>query len=69
MVSLRGGYGYEDGILDGFNSGSTTAFQGMSAGFSVDLPTKNGTKFGLDYSYRPADPLSSVHTIGARIIL
>ena len=69
LVSLRGGYGYEDGILDGFNSGSTTAFQGMSAGFSVDLPTKNGTKFGLDYSYRPADPLSSVHTIGARIIL
>ncbi|MDC0189462.1 PorV/PorQ family protein [Flavobacteriales bacterium] len=69
MVSLRGGYGYEDGILDGFNSGTTTAFQGMSAGFSVDLPTKKGTQFGLDYSYRPADPLSSVHTIGARIIL
>ena len=69
MVSLRGGYGYEGGILDDFDNGSTTAFKGMTAGFSVQLPMSNNTNFGLDYSYRPADPLSSVHTFGARIIL
>ena len=69
MVSLRGGYGYESGIFDDFDNGRTTAFKGFSAGFSVELPLSDDTNFGLDYSYRPADPLKSVHTFGARIIL
>jgi len=69
MVTLRGGYGYETGIFDEFDNGRTTAFTGFSAGFSVELPISDDTNFGLDYSYRPADPLQSVHTFGARIVL
>ena len=69
MVSLRGGYGYESGIFNNFDDGRTTAFKGFSAGFSVELPISDETNFGLDYSYRPADPLQSVHTFGAKIIL
>ena len=69
MVTLRGGYGYESGILDEYDNGRTTAFTGVSAGFSVELPLSDDTNFGLDYSYRPADPLQSVHTFGARIVL
>tara|TARA_B100000579_G_scaffold31508_1_gene22057 strand:+ start:23383 stop:24447 length:1065 start_codon:yes stop_codon:yes gene_type:complete len=69
MVSLRGGYAYESGIFDDFDSGRTTVFTGMSAGISLELPISDETNFGFDYSYRPADPLQSVHTFGARIIL
>jgi hypothetical protein len=69
MVTLRSGYSYESGIFDDFDSGRTTAFKGFSAGFTVELPVSDDTNFGLDYSYRPADPLQSVHTFGARIIL
>ena len=61
--------GYESGILDDFDEGRTTSFKGLSAGFSVELPLSDETNFGLDYSYRPADPLQSVHTFGARIVL
>ena len=68
MISLRGGYGYETGIFDDFDNGRTTAFKGVSAGFSIELPISDDTNFGLDYSYRPADPLQSVHTFGARVI-
>ena len=60
---------YENGIFNEFDDGRTTAFQAFSAGFSVELPISDETNFGLDYSYRPADPLNSVHTFGARIIL
>ena len=56
MVSLRGGYSYESGILDGYDSGRTSAFTGFSAGFSFELPISDDTNFGLDYSYRPANP-------------
>ena len=38
MVTLRGGYGYESGIFDEYDNGRTTAFTGVSAGFSVELP-------------------------------
>ena len=69
MISLRGGYGYESGILEDYDSGRSTAFTGMSAGLSLELPISDDTTFGFDYSYRPADPLQSVHTFGARIIL
>jgi len=68
-ISLRGGYAYESDILSSYDDGRTTAFTGMSAGLTLQLPISDNTTFGLDYSYRPADPLSSVHTFGARIIL
>ena len=69
MVALRGGYGYESGIFEDYDAGRTTVFKGLSAGLSLELPISDETIFGFDYSYRPADPLQSVHTFGARIIL
>lgn len=69
MVSLRGGYTYESGIFDDYDSGRTSAFTGFSAGFSFELPISDDTNFGLDYSYRPANPFQAVHSFGARIIL
>ena len=56
-----------DGIFDDFNQGRTTAFTGLSSGFSFQVPISGETNFSLDYSFRPANPLSSVHTVGARI--
>ena len=69
MVTLRSGYGYESGIFKDYDSGRTTAFTGFSGGLSLEIPISDETVFGFDYSYRPADPLNSVHTFGARIIL
>ena len=69
VFSLRGGYSYESGILDDFDDGRTTVFTGFSGGLSIELPISDDTIFGFDYSYRPADPLNSVHTFGARILL
>ena len=69
MVALRGGYSYESGIFEDYDAGRSTVFKGLSAGLSLELPISDETIFGFDYSYRPADPLQSVHTFGARIIL
>lgn len=66
---LRAGYVYEDGITNDFSNGRTTAFTGLNFGASFELPMSNGTSFGLDYSFRAADPLASPHSIGARITL
>ena len=69
MVSLRGGFAYEQGVFEDYDNGRTTAFRGPSAGITIELPISDQTRFGFDYSYRVADPLPSVHTFGARIIL
>tara|TARA_S200000501_G_scaffold378567_1_gene441901 strand:- start:1136 stop:2185 length:1050 start_codon:yes stop_codon:yes gene_type:complete len=68
-LALRFGYTFEDGIFDDFNQGRTTAFTGLSSGFSFEIPISGETSFSLDYSFRAANPLSSVHTLGARIDL
>ena len=68
MFMVRMGYTYEDGIRT--PSSRTTALRGPSAGFTVELPMgRNGSTFGLDYSYRHTDPFQGSHTIGARINL
>jgi len=67
MFMVRTGYIYEEGIRD--PSTRTTALRGPSAGFTIELPMRNGTAFGLDYSYRHTDPFQGSHTIGARINL
>ena len=67
MFMARTGYTYEKGIRD--PSTRTTALRGPSAGFTVELPMRNGTTFGLDYSYRHTNPFQGSHTIGARINL
>ena len=68
-LDLRFGYTFEDGIFNDFNQGRTTAFTGFSSGFSFQVPISSYTNFSLDYSFRPANPLNSVHTLGARIDL
>ena len=64
---LRTGYVYEEGITS--NETRSTVFTGLNAGFTFEIPLSSGTNFGLDYSFRKASPLSSPHTIGARITL
>tara|TARA_B100000401_G_C52812324_1_gene724528 strand:- start:2758 stop:3846 length:1089 start_codon:yes stop_codon:yes gene_type:complete len=67
IFMIRTGYTYEEGIRD--PSTRTTALRGPSGGFTVELPMRNGTTFGLDYSYRHTDPFQGSHAIGARINL
>jgi hypothetical protein len=67
ILYLRGGYIYEDGILD---TNRTTAFTGPSAGLSVHIPmNENGSVIAIDYSYRDTHPFNGMHTIGARVTL
>jgi len=68
-LMLRGGYTYEEGITS--NTDRTTAFTGLSAGFTVAVPLskEKGSSIAIDYSYRATDPFSGTHSIGARINL
>ena len=68
LVMARLGYIYEEGI---FNIETrTTAFTGLNAGVTVELPFgKSGSTFGLDYSYRQTNFFGGCHAIGARINL
>ena len=68
LLKLRGGYVYEDGILD--PTTRTTALTGPSGGFTLELPYGgNGTTIGIDYSYRATNPFNGTHSFGARINL
>lgn len=69
MFFVRGGYIYEEGLTD--DTKRSTAYTGLSAGFSLELPFKKGgdQKFGVDYSYRDTDPFDGTHTVGVRITL
>jgi len=68
MFMIRTGYNYEAGI--GNLIDRTTALTGPTAGFTFEAPvSKGGSTFGLDYSFRAANPFGGVHTIGARINL
>ena len=66
---LRTGYAYEKGINKVNSEQRTTAFTGLNCGASFELPMRNGSTFAVDYSFRSANPLSSPHSIGARITL
>lgn len=69
IFMVRAGYIYEDGIMN--TNDRTTAYTGISAGFSLEIPFKKGgkQKFGIDYSYRDTDPFDGTHSIGVRISL
>jgi hypothetical protein len=70
LFALRGGYAFEEGGLD-INE-RTTAYTGLSAGFSLDLPLskeEDAGKFGIDYSFRHSNPFSGTHCIGVRLSL
>ena len=64
---LRGGYNYQNDLT---NDNRTTAFTGLSGGFTIEVPLKkNGPSFGLDYSYRTSNPFGGTHTAGVRLLL
>ena len=74
FLMLRAGYVFEKGIRnndDTKNIFRTTAFTGLSAGFTIEIPLnkEKGSTFGLDYSYRATNPFSGTHTIGIRMNL
>ncbi len=63
--AARMGFVYEDGVFS--TATRTTALTGPTAGFSVEIPYKEKTIFGFDYSYRDTSPFQGTHTFGARI--
>ncbi len=65
---LRTAYAYE-GAMDDDKNDQTTTLSGLSFGASFELPLRNGTNFGLDYSYRAANPLQAPNSIGVRVTL
>ena len=69
LFMLRSGYVYEEGINKEFNRGRSTAFTGLNFGLSFEIPLSNDSSFGLDYSYRMSNPLSSPNSIGVRLAL
>jgi len=65
---IRGGYNYQGGLTS--ETDRTTAFTGISGGFSIEVPVKkNGPSVGLDYSYRTSNPFGGTHTAGVRLLL
>jgi hypothetical protein len=69
MIHLRGGYLWEEDILD--EALSETVFTGPSAGLSIDFPFGEEKKsaLALDYAYRATNPFSGVHSLGLRLSL
>jgi len=68
---LRAGYRWEKGIND--DNDRTTAYRGISAGFSAQVPLKkgkeNGPAIGIDYAYLVSSPFKGTHQYGVRFIL
>lgn len=68
ILKLRAGFVYENGIFD--VDTRRTALTGPSAGFSLDIPWgENGSKLGIEYSYRASNPFGGSHNFGGRITL
>jgi len=68
MFMLRGGYVFEEDLLD--DELRTTALTGPTGGLTFEVPlNKNGTTFGIDYSYRASNPFQGSHSLGFRINL
>ncbi|MCQ2296069.1 MAG: PorV/PorQ family protein [Bacteroidales bacterium] len=68
ILELRCGYVYETNVFS--HSESTTAFKGLCAGASVNVPlhkkdSESNTGLTIDYAYRSADRLRGTHSIGA----
>jgi len=65
---IRAGYLWEQGV--GSEDGSTTAFTGPAAGFSVKLPaSQDGAIIGIDYGYRTTNPFDGNHSIGIHVAI
>ncbi len=62
MLMLRGGFAYEQNILD--DALSTSEASGPSAGATFQLPYGDAKNFGIDYSYRLTRTYNGVHSLG-----
>jgi outer membrane protein OmpA-like peptidoglycan-associated protein len=73
MFMVRAAYRFENGIFS--SSTLKTAYNGLAAGASVNIPFKkdrSGPSLGIDYGFRmcsPANNFSHTHTVGIRINL
>jgi hypothetical protein len=66
--NLRGGFAYENGILNVENR--SNALVGPTAGFSVDaLVGKNKSALGIEYGARFAGVFGIIHTLGVTVSL
>lgn len=68
MLDLRCGYVYQTDIFS--DAARTTAFQGLCAGASVNVPlhkkeSTSNSALSIDYSFRQCYNLRGTHTIGA----
>ncbi len=70
MFMIRAGYRYEQDIMNAETK--TTAYSGIAAGVSVDVPLRkddpDASRFAIDYSYKPSNPYNGTHAIGARFL-
>jgi hypothetical protein len=67
-LAIRAGYSYEDGLNSEDNR--TTAYTGPTGGLSFQVPAgSNGSRIGVDYSYRTTNPFSGTHTVGLKITI
>lgn len=66
---LRGGYTYENGILD--DTQRMNALTGFAAGISIGSPFKKGDEagFSIDYAFQTSNPFAGSHSIGIRLHL
>ncbi|MDX1406688.1 MAG: PorV/PorQ family protein [Saprospiraceae bacterium] len=65
MFMVRAGYRYDLGtVLDGADN----VYTGVSAGVTIEVPTKKGatSRFGVDYAYRATSPFDGTHNISIR---
>lgn len=69
MFMLRTGYRQEIGGV--ISDADASAYTGLSAGASLEVPTskKGDNKIGVDYSYRASNPFGGTHTVGVRLSL
>lgn len=65
---LRTAYTHE-GTMSNEKIDHTSTLTGLSLGASFEVPLTNGTHFGIDYSYRAANPLQAPNSIGVRVTL
>lgn len=64
MFMVRGAYRYEKDIT---SAEPSSMYTGWSAGATIQKTFKNGTKLGVDYSYRPTQrPANGVHVVSLR---
>jgi len=71
LFMIRAAYRFENGIFTG--ASSTTAYNGLAAGMTVNIPFKkdrSGPSLALDYGFRMTSPTTSfahTHSVGLRV--